>query len=323
MSVTLTSYPVVTSSGKVRNIFAGFQAVELEFKREDAVVVDVTQGANNKILISINGDITGSLNVGEWVYLFSEGATFTYDNSYQIITVVFSSPDTEITVEGDFIEGSTGGYCNYKQNWFLESKLVSPDNNDVKNYPQLLQTDGNPNGEIEVNTSMLVDFLKNELFETSQEITDGRQECKVMYRESWREDDTAVFVLVDQEPIIIIFAAEDSEIEDFTNEFEIPRMWEGYPFFLNILHSLQNSVGERIAVTFDELDINKDNIIIDNALINFEPDNFGILQANFNDNVKVIEDSTRFITFNANSSDAADYETGDYDDTDYFTINTP
>ena len=319
MSVSLTSYPVVTSSGKVRNIFAGFQAVELDFKREDAVVVDVTQGANNKILISIAGDITSSLNVGEWVYLFSEGVTFTYDNSYQIITVVFSSPNTEITVEGDFIEGSTGGYCNYKQNWFLESKLVSPDNNDVKNYPQLLQTDGNPNGEVEVNTAMLVDFLKNELFETSQEITEGRQECKVMYRESWREDDTAVFVLVDQEPIIIIFAAKDSEIEDFTNEFETPRMWEGYPFFLNILHSLQNSVGERVAVTFDELDINQDNIIIDNALTNFEPDDFGILQSNFNDNVKIIEDSTRFIKFNANSSSAADYLTGDYDDSDYST----
>ncbi len=319
MSVSLISYPVVTSSGKVRNIFAGFQPVELDFKREDAVVVDVTQGANNKILISIAGDITSSLNVGEWVYLYSEGITYTYDNSYQIITLAYSAPDTEITVEGSYIEGSSGGYCNYKQNWYLESKLVNPDNNDVLNYPQLLQNDGNPNGETEVNTSMLVDFLKNEILSTSQEITNGRQDCQVMYRESWREDDTASFTLVDEDPIIIIFAAEDSEIEDFTNGFEIPKMWEGYPFYLNMLHSTENHAGERVVITFDELDINKDDITTDNALTNFEPGDYGILQTNFDDNVVVLDDDTRYIQFNANSSIAADYLTGDYNDTDYST----
>ncbi len=323
MSVTLTSYPVVTSSGKVRNIFAGFSAVELEFKREDIQIVDISQGANNKILISITGDITGNLNIGEWVYLFSQGATFTYDNNYQIIDVAFSSPNTEITVNGEYIESSVSGYVNYKQNWFLESKLVNIDNNNILNYPQLLQNDGNPNGEVEVNTSMLADFLKNEILLSSQEITEGRQDCKIMYREVWREDDTQSFILVDQEPIIIIFAAENSEIEDFVNGFEIPKMWNGYPFLLNILHSLENSVGQRIDVTFDELDVNEDNIVIDNPLINFNPSDFGILQANFNDNVKVIEDDTRFMRFNANSSGSADYETGDYDDTDYLTINTP
>ncbi|MCK5613025.1 hypothetical protein KAR91_64730 [Candidatus Pacearchaeota archaeon] len=323
MSVALTSYPVVTSSGKVRNIFAGFQAVELEFKREDIAIVTVSQGANNKILIDISGDFTTDLNVGEWVYLFAEGATFTYDNSFQILDVTFNSPNTEITVNGDYIENASTGYCNYKQNWFLEAKLVNPDNNDILNYPQLLQNDGNPNGEIEVNVSMLVDFLKNEILSSSQEITDGRQECQVMYRESWREDDTDTFTLVDQESIIIIFAAEDSEIEDFVNGFEIPKMWEGYPFLLNVLHSLENYSGERVSISFDELDINKDDIILDTLLTNFNPSAFGILQANFNDNIKVIESNTRYIRFNANSSGNADYETGDYDDDDYQTINTP
>lgn len=323
MSVVLTSYPVVTSSGKVRNIFAGFSEVELEFKREDIQIVDVSQGANNKILISIVGDFTGSLNVGESVYLFAEGATFTYDNSFQIIAVVFSSPNTEITVDGEFIEVANSGYINYKQNWFLESKLVNINNNDVLNYPQLLQTDGNPNGEVEVNISMLVDFLQNEILLSSKEVTNARQDCKVMYRESWREDDSASFTLVDQETIIIIYSAENSEIEDFVNGFETPRIWSGYPFLLNILHSLENSPGRRIAVTFDELDINKDNLILDNQIIDFSPDAFGILQTNFEDKVKVIEDNTRFIRFNADSSEQADYETGDFNDDDFLTINTP
>ena len=96
-------------------------------------------------------------------------------------------------------------------------------------------------------------------------------------------------------------------------------MWDGYPFYLNILHSLQNSVSERIAVVFDEIDINKDDIILNNPLADFSLTDFGILQTNFNDNVKVIEDNTRFIRFNANTSGAADYLTGDYNDSDYST----
>lgn len=323
MAVTLTKYPVITSSGKVRNIFAGFSSVELEFKREDAQIVGVSQGVDNKILISITGDITGDLNVGEWVYLSAQGSSFTYDDSFQILTVVFSSPNTEITVNGDFIEVASSGYSNYKQNWFLESKLVNPDNNDILNYPQLLQNDGNPNGEVEVNTSMLVDFLKNEIKSTSQEITEGRQECKVMYREVWREDDTEVFTLVNQEVIIIIFAAEDSEIQSFVSSFDTPRIWEGYPFFLNMLSSLENLGGKRISVNFDELDINKTNVNTDNPLVDFNPNDFGILQVNFSDKVNEIEDNTRYVTFNANSSGAADFETGDFDDNDFLTINTP
>lgn len=319
MSVVLTKYPVVTSSGKVRNIFAGFSEVELEFKREDIAIVDVSQGADNKILISILGDFTSDLNVGESVYLFSQGATFLYDSSFQIITVVFSSPNTEITVEGEFIEVTSSGYTNYKQNWFLEAKLVNIDNNDILNYPQLLQNDGNPNGVVEVNTSVLVDFLKNLILLSSQEITNARQDCKVMYREVWREDDTQAFVLVDQEPIIIIYSAENSEIEDFANGFDTPKIWEGYPFFINTLHSLENFVGERVSVTFDEVDINKDDITLDNQLINFSMSDFGILQTNFDDKIKVIEDNTRFIRFNANSTIEPDYLTGDYSDSDYST----
>jgi hypothetical protein len=323
MAVTLVTYPVVTDSGKVRNIFAGFQAVELEFKREDTAIVTVSQGANNKILIDISGDITSSLNIGEWVYLYAVGTNFTYDGSFQIIDLVFNSPNTEITVDGDFIVASSSGYCNYKQNWFLESKLVDPDNNTVRNYPALLQNDGNPNGEVQVNTSVLVDFLKNDILSPSQEIVTGRQECKVMYRESWREDDSAAFTLVDQETIIIIFASEDSEIESFANKFDTPKIWDGYPFFINLLHSDENYPGDRISAFFDELDINGDELTSGNRIVNFDVGDFGILQSDFNDKTVEIQDNTRFITFKAENFDIPDYETVDYNDNDYETINTP
>ena len=323
MAVVLTSYPVTSTSGKVRNIFAGFDSVELEFKREDSAIIDVAQGVDNKLLITVLGDLTTDLNVGEWVYINSPGATLTYSGSFQILTVVFSSPNTEITVNTDFIEVAALGYLNYKQNWFLEAKLVDPNNNLVLKYPQLLQNDGSPEGIIEVNTSMLVDFLKNEILETSQEVTGARNNCKVMFRESWREDDTQAFALVDDFQIIIIYAAENSEIQSFVNGFNEPRMWEGYPFYLNMLSSVENMAGKRAIVTFNELDINNDNIIIDNPLANFESSDFGLLQSNFNDNIKVIEANTRYITFNANDSGSADFETVDFNDTDFLTINTP
>jgi hypothetical protein len=323
MSVTLTKYPVTISSGKVRNIFAGFNPVELEFKREDIAIVDVSQGVDNKILISITGDITASLNIGEYIYLYSVGTSYIYDGSFQILDLTYSSPNTEITVEGDFIEVSSGGYCNYKQNWYLEAKLVNPDNNDIRVYPQLLQNDGNPNGLVEINTSMLVDFLKNEIKETSQQIYNARKSCKVMYREVYREDDNDIFTLVNQTPIIIIFAADEVEIEDFICGFDIPRLFAGYPFWLNLLHSPFNYSGFRVKMLFDELDINENSITTNNLMKYFNASDFGILQSNFNDNTKVIEQNTKFIRFGANSSGSADYATGDYNDTDYLTINTP
>jgi hypothetical protein len=312
MSVTLTSYPVTTESGKVKNIFAGFDAVEVEFDRQDASIVSVTQGADNQILISIATDITGSLNVGEWVYLYAAGSTFTYDNVYQITDLTYSAPNTEITVDGDYIETASIGYCNYKQNWYLESKIVNPDNNDVKVYPELLQNDGNPNGEVKVNVSMVVDFLKNEFLEQSGEVTNARKQLKLMTRESWREDDTDTFALVAGESIVVIFAAENAEIETFVTGFDVPKMWAGYPFFVNMLHSLENHVGERVSVEFDELDINTDEITTGNLLFDFSGSAYGILQTNFSDNQKDIEDNTRYIRLNAFTSGLGDFKAGDF-----------
>jgi hypothetical protein len=323
MAVSLVTYPVITSSGKVRNIFAGFAPVELEFKREDIQIVSISSGTDNRIVISVSGDITGSLSVNEWIYYYAEGTTHTYEGVFQVYDINYSAPNTLIELNEQYIEAATTGYVNYKQNWYLESKLVSPDNSLILKYPQVLQNDGSPDGVVEVNTSMIVDFLENQIETTSQEITDSRDECLVMYREVWREDDTQSFTLVDQEFIIIIYAAEDSEIESFVNKFDYPRMYEGYPFMLNMLHSLENESAKRISITFDEQNINGTDITNDNPLINFENEDFGILQANFADNVNPINSATRFITFNMNSISEPDYLTGDYNDNDYLTINTP
>ena len=289
MGVTLTTYPVITESGKIRNIFAGFDAVELTFQRSDIDIVNISSGADAKILIDVAGDITSALNVGEGLYLFGEGLTYTYDLSAKILDINYNAPNTEITIDAPFIQVASSGYVNYKQNWFLEAKLVDPDNNLVWKYPSLLSNDGDPSGVVNINTSMLVDALYNDIAETSQEITTAREICKVMYREVWRENQTEAFILVDDEPIIIIYAAENAEIESFINGFDLPKIWAGYPFAINLLHSVENLTENRIAVTFDELDINQNNVTVDNPLTEFGNDDFGILQANFSDNQKAIE----------------------------------
>ena len=116
MAVTLISYPVVSSSGKVRNIFAGFAPVELEFKREDLAIVSISQGADNRIVVTVSGDITTSLNVDEWFYLFAEGISHTYEGVYQVYSIAFSSPNTIINIDAEYIQAATSGYINYKQN---------------------------------------------------------------------------------------------------------------------------------------------------------------------------------------------------------------
>lgn len=323
MAVSLVSYPVIVESGKVLNIFPGFSDVELEFDREDLDILSVGLGADNQIAIVVLGDLTSDLNVGEGVYLYAEGATYTYNIAGKIVTVTYSAPNTTITIDKNYIEAATVGYINYKQNWFLESKLVNVDNNNIQEYPQLLSDDGSPSGVVKVNTSMLVDALKNEILATSQEVVNARNKCKVMYREVWRENQTETFTLVDETSIVIVFAADDIEAESFLNKFETPKIWAGYPFLLNLAHSIENPTFNGIDILFDELDINQDDINTDNPLSNFNPEAYGLLQSNFDDNVKVIEDNTRYIKFRAETTAAAEYETVDYDDDDYLTVNTP
>jgi hypothetical protein len=327
MSVALTKYPVTEINGKINNTFAGFSAVELEFQREDIQIISVGSGVDAQIAITVSGDLTSVLNVAEWLYLYAVGATYTYDLQGKIVSIVYGAPNTVITISEPYIENASSGYVNYKQNWFLESKLVDADNNAILKYPKLFSDDGTASGVVNVNCSMLVDRLSNEILTKSGEVTSSRNECKVMYREVWREDDTQAFILVgatpivdyDTVPIIITYAADNSTVESFVNEFEQPIMWQGYPFSLALLHSTANNSDEKVEVNFDELDINKENITENNFLYIFKNGIFGFLQVNMADNLTVINDNTKYLRFNFITKKIGDYKAGDYKTGDYFT----
>ena len=236
MSVSLVTYPVVSEDGIIKNLFPGFSDVELEFKREDIQIKTITNGAGNKILVTCDGAILlipPNIQIGEYVYIYSEGDTYTYDLVAKVTTIGLSGSDTTLLLDADWIENTSAGYCNYKQNWYLESKLVNEDNNTILEYPKVLQNDGNPDGQVFVNVSQMVDFLSNEILTTSGQQQNNRNKCQVMYREVWRDDDTAVFTLIDENPIAIVYAADEIDNEKIINKMEYPRLYKGYPFILS------------------------------------------------------------------------------------------
>lgn len=322
MSLTLTTYPVIASGGKINNAFAGFQEIEVEYKREDIQISGIASGAGSVVEITVSGNITSELNVGEWIYLYSKGLSYTYDLKAKVSSIVFSSPNTVIEIESPFIQITGSGYLNYKQNYFVEAKLVDKTDNNILIYPTLFSDNGTADGIVKLNVSQMVDLLKSEILENSGEKTKGRIQAKLMYREVWREDDTQAFILEDKEPIVVIYAADQPENEKFINSFDVPKVYAGYPFMINLLHTLENNVGERVKVTFDELDINKDILTANNQLHSFAASEFGILQTSFKDKVVPVSE-TAFIRFKATSIKEYDYATGDYNDTDYLTENTP
>lgn len=320
MAISLIDYPVQTISGKIYNIFPGFKATEIELKREDIQIENVTSGVDNKALITIPSiDLTAYLNDNEYIYLYAIGSTFEYNGVFKILTVVFNSPDTEITIDTDFIEIATSGYINYKQNYFVEYKLVNIDNNTILQYPNILSDDGNSEGVIKLSVSQPVDYLKTEFLETSGIVAKGQNIFKVMYREVYRENGSDNFTLIDEIPIILIYSADTFEIETFVNGFEYPKIWAGYENIIAFLHSLNNNENFSTNISFNELDINKDVLTSDNNLCVFDNNDFGILQAVFNDNTKVIESNTKYIQFTANTSVLPDYDPDDYDSDDYLT----
>jgi len=314
--LTLTKYPVTVTS-QVNNVFAGFGKVELEYKREDTAIYSISQGVNNQIVATLD-NIT--VNKGEYVYVYSNDDNILYDGVFEVIELINVGSFVELTLKTDFIGLTNGGYCNYKQNYYVEYKLVNPNNNNILVYPTRLNVSGSVSGNISLNVSQVVDFLKEEVKTTSDELVKGRIELQVMYREVWRENQTNNFILEDITPIVIVYALENSGNERFIRGFDLPKIFKGYPFTLRLLHTKENSVGNmQIAVYFDELDINENIITENNVLKYFKLTNFGQLEVNFDDKTITINENTKYIVFKIDKIHALDYAREDYQDNDYLT----
>lgn len=306
MSVVLTENPVVVDGGVTYNLFAGFEPVEFKFKREDAQIDGVGAGTDNKLLINTQTDLSAYLNIGDFVYIYSEGLTYTYDLSAKILEITA----TTITVDSDFIESTVDGYINYLRNWRLEMQLVNVDNTAVKVLDYDLIDDGDNAGNVTISVSIAND-LNEQVFEfVTQEQTDARILFKAQYRESWDANSINSYTLIDSE-IILVYATQQPEVETFLNELDEPKIWKGYPMGVQLAHSSQNNDGGSLGFTYDELDLNQDILTTGTSLGTLDANKEGFLFINI-DKDTVYNNETEYIKINGSYAGLPDFNPAEF-----------
>jgi hypothetical protein len=308
MSLSITSHPVTTVGINTVNVFPGFKPINIIFSRQDLSITGITTSSGS-IKATVGTDLTASLFVGDFIYIYSAGATFTYDASYEVLSI----SSTEIVLDGSYIEDSTGGYINYKQNYSVEMVLTNPSNFNVDLLGFTLKQTGTDAGIITFDTSIINDLNCQEFVEqlTGREITEGRIKFNTKYREVWREDLTQVFINVNN-PIIAIFATETFTIEKFSNPFELPILYGGYPTGIGFIHSDSNNGGEVVKISYDELDINQDDITTNNSSIQFEDEAYGVLLTTTEDTSNIFNVNTKYIRLYAKLVKQTEYDAAEY-----------
>ena len=313
MALTLISNPVVTELGVVKNLFAGFLPVEFGFKREDLAVSACGQGSNNKLLITIGVDLSNDISIGDFVYISSEGVNYTYDGSVEVLAITA----TTITIDVVFIENTTGGYINYKRNYYVEAELVNEDNAAVKVLSFSLKDDGDNAGNITIDTSIAND--KNELeFEyILQALENSRLKFRLQYREVW-EGSSESFTLV-PDVLILYFATEQGPIESFIQELDEAFIYEGYPFGGILLHSDANDGGDNLSMKYDELDINKQPIEANKVIGVISSDEYGQIFVNL-DKSNTYNENAEYLTFKAEIGDVPFFDPAFFDGNFFETV---
>lgn len=252
MSLVVSDYPVKNVG---QNIFAGDSPVEVTFVREDLQIVSTEQGSDNTIIINVTTDLTSVLNAGEYVYLKSE----VYDLSGEVLELTA----TGIRINKQWIgEDTAGGFINYKQNYYVELDIINPLNDLDKILPFTLRDDGDEKGNIKIDLSIINDLNSIDFpaFLEFYEMIESRVKFDIKYREIWRESPSTAYIRIN-DPIIIFPAKIDGGIEKFSNGFDLPEYYKGYPNGAVFLHSDSDPLAsDDIVAYYDELDINKDTI---------------------------------------------------------------
>lgn len=250
MSLTLTQNPI--PSDKAYGFFAGFKPIEFKFKREDLEVVDVESGSGG-ITINVGSDLTGVLFPGDTIYLYSEGEDYTYDGTGEVLSITA----TDITINLPFIQAATGGYVNYKKNYFVEMMLVDSNFSDANKLPFTLQSDGDAAGNISIDVSVINDLNRGRGDIADGLLTKGVQAFEVKYREP-----EGSYTLIDNKLLIVLYALETPELDTVLNSFDEPEIYLGYPASLVVAHKGVN--GSNISMSYKELDVNEVQVGGDN-----------------------------------------------------------
>ena len=307
MSLNLISNPVTTESGVTNNIFAGFLPVEFEFKREDLAISTIGAGINNNIQISTSIDLSSILSVGDSVYCYGLGISgeFTYDDS----GVITSIDAVSVTIDVDFIENITSGYINYLQNYYVEMMLTNPSNSDVNILRYTLRDDGNSAGNIKIDLSI----PKDKLYQVFEWDTDTVDEERIKFKPKYKqvyEDSAESYTLIDQE-IILIYATEQPTLESFLCPFDYNYIYQGYNAGVTLCHSDSNNDELGLKITYDELDINQNDLVSGTVIKSLSSNEYGLIFIDFEKNTSV-NANTKYIRFNASFVQLPDFQAGDF-----------
>lgn len=314
MSLILVESPVIIDGGITYNLFAGFLPVEYIFKREDLQINSVSMGADNTVSISVSTDLTSYLSIGDYIYLYSIGDTgaYTYDEQAQILEI----SATIIRINLQYIESAAAGYINYLKNYYVEAQLVDVSNPLILKIPFSLTDDGDLEGNVIIDVSIANDKNKQYFAEISEELTDSRIKFKLQYRQVY-EGSSESFTLIDEE-IILVYATEQMDLDELINEFDNPEIYLGYEGGISFAHSDENNEDTAISIYYDELDRNKDDLVIDNLIKKFDANEYGLFFVLWDKNTTV-NANTEYIKFKAAYEALPDYNPAHYNNSDYKT----
>lgn len=313
MSLTLITNPVTTEGGVVKNIFPGFRPVEYVFKREDLAIVSVGE-ASGYAEITIGTDLTSYLSEGDYIYLYAEGDSGDYD--YDEICEITAITSTTITLDIPYIENSSSGYINYLKNYYVELQLVNPDNSSIQMIPFSLKDDGDQAGNITIDVSIAND-KNRKLFDIStRELTEGRVRFDVRYREisegvtgSWTDM---------SDPVILVYAWEQMDTEEILNGFDMPELYKGYDFAVALSHSNRNGTDSFVVAKYNELDINREELVTGLSIGQLSIDLYGIFLFVLGSGT-TFDGNTEYIEVYGEYADLPDYDPEGYDSSDYLT----
>ena len=305
MALTLVTNPVGSAASKV---FAGFQSVEFIFKREDLAITGVTAGTGGaKITVATN--LTSYLVPGDTLYLYSEGTNYTYDLTAEILTITA----TEITVDAPYIETGTGGYINYFKKYYVELQCVHPTLPTVNLLPFNLQSDGDAAGNIKIDVSIVNDLNRQRGAIVQGLISESSQEFEVQYRQVYTGSSES-FTLVDNKRIILLYAIDEPEVEEILNNFDLPRLYLGYPSALTIVN-MADAASAVVELKYNELDMNLNTVAV-GTLSTIASDVNGFLLWKWLGTASVNE-ATHFIEFNLSVTATFDFLIGDFAHPDF------
>jgi hypothetical protein len=275
LSLTLVNNPITVESGITNNIFAGFLPIEFGFKREDAQITNVGLGIGTDIRISVGIDLTSILEIGDSIYLNAIGITgYEYDETGTITDITTTTIDLDIR----FIEVASSGYINYKKNYSVEAQIIDPDNTDILLIPFSIIQDGDIQGNITIDLSIINDKNDITFNYVSNENQDMRIKCKFQYREVYEGSNNPFIINPDE--IIVYYATTQGQTETILNSLDDPKIYKGYPFIGTFMHSDINNQEVAIDFKFDELNINQGTITSNNDIATLNANKFGLLFIN-------------------------------------------